>query len=263
MNIWKKKDLIEIRKRYRQYFHFINDILNFIPKFIPEGELSVDRQNKIYYPSAILALFSKSYKTLRAIRLLCMKGLSSDANALLRPLSECLINMLYLSEGDKESKGLEYFQFCQIQKGKILNSFKNNARLSDMVTNDMEIEVKNQSNELRNKMGEIEFNRRYKASHWSGESIEAIAKKVGLDVMYDLTFRLSSQAIHATDYSDHMEYNKGFKINILPGDKWCREVLGASIIIFILILKKINEVFLLSQDEAIDSFEQQFEQIIK
>jgi hypothetical protein len=263
MNIWPEEDLIGIRKKYNDFFIFIDDLINFVPSFMPEGKLRVDDKNHIGYSAAILALFIKSYKTIRGIKLLCMEGLPSDANALLRPLLECLISMRYLSDGDKSERGSEYFQFCHMQTEKVLNSLKKNALLTDMVTDDMENKVKALSNELKNEMGEIEFNKRYKASHWSGKSIEIIAKEVGLDVLYDLPFRLSSQAIHATDYLDHVDYDNGFIGNIFPGDRWCREVLGASIITFIQILKTVNAAFSLRQDEVINSFEGKSELLSK
>jgi hypothetical protein len=263
VNSWPRTDLTEIRKKHLRFFEFINKLLRFVPKFLPEGKLTIQNRNEMSYYAAVLTLFSKSCKTLRAIRLLCLAGLSSDANALLRPLLECLISMLYLSQDDKGEKGDQYFAFCHMQAQKTLNALRANPVLNDMVTDEIEKKIKDQSTAIIGEMGEDEFSRRYRASHWSGESIEAIARKVGLEVIYDLPFRLSSQAIHATDYLDHIEYYDGFRINILPGDRWCKEVLGASIVTFLQILKMVNEAFSLKQDRKLSSFEKRSQLLAK
>lgn len=263
MDIWPKKYLIEIQENYKMYFDFINDLLEFVPKFLPEGSISVNKQAGAFYAAAILALFSKSYKTIRAIKTLCLEGLSSDANALLRTLLECLISLRYLSEGDKENKGIDYFEFCLMQNQKILNALKNNPSLKDIVTNEAELNVKDVTLKIKSKMSEDDFEKKYNASHWSGNNIEGIANRVGLQAAYDLPFRLSSRAIHATDFFDHMKYQNGFIINILPGDKWCKEVLLTSIMLFLMILMEVKESFVLNQDEEIALFDQRFKQLVK
>jgi hypothetical protein len=245
------------------YFDFINDLLEFVPKFLPEGSISVDKQAGTFYAAAILALFSKSYKTIRAIKTLCLEGLSSDANALLRTMIECLISLRYLSEGNKENKGIDYFEFCLLQNQKILNALKKDPIFKDIVTNEAELNVKDVTLNIKSKMSEDDFKKKYKASHWSGVNIEVVANRVGLQAVYDLPFRISSRAIHATDFSDHMKYQNGFVINILPGDKWCKEVLITSIRIFLMILVEVKNSFDLNQDEEVASFEQRFRQVVR
>ena len=126
------KYLDEIKNKYRSYFDFIDELFEFVPAFLPQGKNVIKkRANEKAYVTANLVFFTKSYKTLRAIKILCLQGLGSDANALLRLLLECLINILFISEGDKEKKALEYFAFCHMQDLKMFNAIKNDLKLKD------------------------------------------------------------------------------------------------------------------------------------
>lgn len=261
-DIWPEKDLINIREKYKPYFSLIDDMLLFVPEFIPEGDLSIN-SNEQSCSSAIITLFIKSYKTIRAIKVLCMHGLSTEANALLRTVMECLIGIIYLSKGDKELNGMKYYTFCHIQKVKLMNSLKSNPQLKDMVTAEAEQKIKVELEVLKNKIGEDEFSKIYRSSHWSGMSIETVAKKINLTSIYDLPFRLSSQATHATDFNDHFEYNNGFIIKIFPEDRWTLAILTNSISMFLSILLEVDHAFLLGMTGKISSLTDRFKKIME
>jgi len=261
-DIWSKEDLREIRLKYQKYFEFIDELLKFVPKFLPEGQIDIEaKKSGVLFATAILALFAKSVKSLRAIKILCWQGLGSDANALLRTLLECLISLRFIKMEDKEKKATEYFAFCAIQERKLMNAMQNNPKLKYVISEPIRKVVMDVTEGIKAEMSEEEFENRYKASHWSGGQIETVAQEVGLKMYYDLAYRISSRAIHATDFSDHVKYHNGFKLYILPGDKWHREVLFASVLFFLLILIEVNEAFYLRQDEALESFKDRFEQL--
>lgn len=261
-DIWSKEHLREIQLRHLKYFEFIDELLKFVPKFLPEGQIEIEaKKSGVLFATAILALFAKSVKSLRAVKTLCWQGLGSDANALLRTLLECLISLRFIKMGDRKKKATEYFAFCAIQERKLMNAMQNNPQLKHMISEPIRKVVMDVTEGIKTDMSEEEFENRYKASHWSGGQIETVAQKVGLKMYYDLAYRISSRAIHATDFSDHVKYHNGFKLYILPGDKWHREVLFTSVLFFLLILIEVNEAFYLRQDEALKSFKDHFEQL--
>jgi len=218
-------------------------LLAFALAMSGKGEVRM-KGEEMGFVAVVLGLYAKAVKTFRAIHLLCAHGLCEDAQALLRTLSEILAHIKYLAKEDRDGRARQYVDFILIQQQKVINATEQNPGLRGIFSDTDKAVVRKWIDGARARMSEQEFNRRYEAAAWHGRRIEEVMREVNMQTAYDLTFRLGSRAVHATDLFDHMllDPERGFTLNLLPGDKWAKPVLTASILFFLEILEKVNAI---------------------
>ncbi len=211
------------------------------------------REAELGFIGVVLGLYAKAVKTFRAIHLLCVHGLCEDAQALLRTLSEVLADIKYLAKEDQVNRAQQYLDFTVIQDQKMINATEQNPELRGMFPDAVRDIVQERIEDARRRMPEEEFKRRYNSGAWHGRGIEEVMHDVGMQSAYDISFRLGSRAVHATDLFDHMDWDpeRGFVLKLLPGDKWALPVLNESNLLFLDILCQVNTIGNFGADEQI------------
>lgn len=84
--------------------------------------------------------------------------------------------------------------------------------------------------------------------------MEDLFTAVNLRNAYDLTYRLASRAVHATDFMDHLDFTAdGIALKMVPGGgEWALTVRRSSNSCFFEILKLVNVELKLGHEEAIE-----------
>ncbi len=231
------------RTEYEARLVIGNHLLVFALAMSGKGEVR-SKKEEMGFVAVALGLYAKAVKTFRATHLLCVHGLCEDAQALLRTLSEILAHIKYIAKEDPEGRARQYVDFILIQEQKMINATEQTPGLRGTYSDADKAVVRGWIDEARKRMSEEEFNKRYDAAAWHGRRIVEVMREVNMQTAYDLPFRLGSRAVHATDLFDHILWDpeRGFTLNLLPGDKWAKSVLDASILFFLEILEEVNAI---------------------
>ena len=211
--------------------------------------------------TVILGLFAKSVKTFRSIHLLCERGYCEDANALLRALAEVMVTVTYIAKEDSESRAQQYLDFMSMQDRKLKNATEQNPGLKGVFTTHAIDQVEKMADAARKRMTDDEYERRYKKGCWYPDGIESLMHATGLQSVYDLPFRISSRAVHASDLLDHVEWKKDGSLVIrpLPGDHWTGAVLPTANVFFCSIIAEANSFAKLGVEEEIEKIKAEVE----
>lgn len=221
---------------------------------MPHGRELPFKDDRFGFFVVVMGLFAKSIKTFRGIHLLCSHGLCEDAHALERTLGEILTNIRYLANSEERVKlARRFFDYTIIQDSKLIEATERNPALRGLFPDEAKQRNSDYLEGAKSRLPEEEFNSLYGSQGWHGKSVESLMHSVGLQSLYDLTFRLGSRAIHATDLFDHVDFSHkdGFVLKCLPGDWWAEPVLGTSNLNFLEILNHVNKVAKLGVDQEI------------
>ncbi len=84
---------------------------------------------------------------------------------------------------------------------------------------------------------------------------------VGGQSVYDLPFRMSSRAVHATDLFDHIEWKSDGSLIMksLPGDRWTPTVLDVANLFFSMVITEADAFAELGVGEEIEKINAEFE----
>ena len=213
------------------------------------------RSDQFGFFAVVMGLFAKSIKTFRAIHLLGSHGLCEDAHALERTLAEIFANLRYLANSqDQDQLARRFLDYTIIQDSKMIEATERNPALRGMFPDEVKQQNSDYLEGAKSRLPEEEFNSLYRSQGWHGQSVESLMHSVSLQSLYDLTFRLGSRAVHATDLFDHFDFRHedGFVLKFLPGDQWAEPVLRSSNLIFLEILNHVNKVAKFGVDQEID-----------
>lgn len=152
----------------------------------------------------VIGLLVKACKTFRSIQVLIERGLTADANALMRVLMETIVAILYILQKQSRQRALIYHAYSMSQSLKMLREWQRTPGLKRKAP---KAAIEAAEREL------AEYQRRLPAGvdvrgHWSGKPnlLHAMRALRG-DVMYATLFRHTSSASHASDFAAHVEFD--------------------------------------------------------
>lgn len=249
---------------FRAELDSLATLINFTEPDLIASDFSFALNHIQPYYFLVIATWVKTLKTTKSIHLLCENGLSRDAEALLRVLTESLVNLHYLCADDQDKRTRWYFDYLSITNKKMDGVIAGSSRLktiADKIRPESRREVQRQYEEVmlrRSEKGLDWFQKLISrlgifrhwwpgAKSWSGYSTETMAKKVGLHNFYDLIYRMASETIHGTDLIKHLELidktgfdlTKGVHAVYKPDDEVTKETLVSANIGFYLVLESV------------------------
>jgi hypothetical protein len=199
----------------------------------------------------VVGLLVKACKTFRSIQVLIERGLTTDANALIRVLMETTVAILYILQKQSRQRALIYHAHSMSQSLKMLREWTATPGLKRKAS---KAAIEAAEREL------AEYQRRLPAGvdvsrHWSGKrSLQQAMQALRGDVMYATLFRHTSSASHASDFAAHVEFDSAggmiFKLAPVADD----DVIGRSGVareVFWIAANRINERFKLGFDGAL------------
>jgi hypothetical protein len=195
---------VEIPERTKRLLDKAGETLTVVVEFLRANERLPEAQKQDLYRDFTELMLVRGLKTYKALLTLCSLGFGEDALVLHRALLETLINVLYVSKGKKKTLARRFFEYELAARKKMADKI--------LSTVPDELEKMMPSEDLERKMAELErgyekFKRKYdirkegQLRSWSGVTLEAMAREVGLQGHYDLGYRLASQIAHSSAMS--------------------------------------------------------------
>ncbi len=185
--------------------------------------------NVAFWPILFLAV--KIMRHNEALELLASREYGSEAGIVLRAMFEAGGNLLWISK-DPETRLQRYtaYQLFDSQKYRDMTAKRNTA--SDLNLTQTEIErIESDFKQLYQDAQKIgnEFGFK-KGKHWSGKSLEKMAKEIGWSERYDYLYKIYSDITHSNILSLH-DYvtidSSGFmRVNIQPQIEHCKACLS-------------------------------------
>lgn len=251
--------------KHKDSFDLNDDLLREAVEMTSVGRLILEGLSE-RTAFVLLGLYGKACKTFRAIQILCLFGLGEDANGLLRVLAETLVNMFYIDAEDKdlrEKRAQKFADHGAIWKQKYLDIVEKHRSFGATLPQPERARLHEIIAEIHERYSEKEYEEMSGSHNWNNLSAEAMANQVGLQSLYDISMRSSSESLHVRDLFEHISYDekKGFILRIVPGDKWLQGVLWISNTLFHGILERINQLFQLGHDEKLQDFRDRLETI--
>lgn len=204
------------------------------------------------YEYVMSLLFSKAFKTYKAINIFCKEGYGQDAGILLRSLFEIYVNIAYISKDEREKRAKRYYEYSYVAKKHLVElvdnygleqkGFKGAAKAVQRNRGEIYRFYNAVINNYKNERGEIdEF-------HWSGKSIRKMAIECGLETDYGVLFWLYSGLVHSSPLVElsyvHVNIeDREIAADIGPSEEDIEGVLPHSNAIFARILENLNSVF--------------------
>ena len=250
------EDLVTKHNLYTEDFELGNELLTVALSASKAGvvEGATPEGPRFSALTVILGLFAKAVKTFRSIHLLCERGYCEDANGLLRTLAEVMTTVTYIAKEDSEERAQQYFDFMSMQDRKLKNATEGNPGLRGFFDQQAIDKIDKMEQKTRARLTDEEYDRRRKRGCWYPDgTIEALMRVTGLQSVYDLPFRVSSRAVHATDLMDHVSIRAdgALVIKPLPGDYWTGAVLGTANAFFCSIIAEASAFAKLGVEEQI------------
>ncbi len=191
------ENILTVRKRYFELFQLVDEVNEYIHKVI--GEVKLDPYDM--HQSLIGSLFAKMLHSFQAVIILGQYGLESDSNIILRALFDAIFIFGSIVE-DREfaEKYVEYqTKTSQLKK---VNAAINNA---DDLKFDEEMirKLTDRKEELEKELGidQGENKDKEKGKTVNMFSSEQLARKAGLNAMYQSGYRILSDDVHTSPFS--------------------------------------------------------------
>lgn len=243
-----------------------------------------------------LALFTKACKTHRATQRLCASGLTSDADALVRVLFETTVALHFILKSHCRTRSRMYGTYSTVQTLKAAREWQRTkgmkrggrrlVQAAEHALNERAVQLgphlaKGSSDPFFGKTirdaARAWSGARGKAvraasfaafvgklyaalkGHWSGRSLEAAAKAVGLSQAYQSLYRYSSGPAHAADFASHVgvpdDGDDAIIVNLLPDGADVPRIANVGNLLLWLCAKRLNERLGLGQDSYIEECE--------
>jgi len=154
----------------------------------------------------VAGLFTKAIKTFRAIQVLCERGLTEDATALIRILYETHAAIAFILQRNSKERADMYHAYAAMQDRKMVEHWMRTRGLKRKATK-RHVEtsqklVDHWGSFLRVALDDVK-------RHWSGKgSLEATAKALRGEVLYATVYRHGSASVHATDFGAYVQANR-------------------------------------------------------
>jgi hypothetical protein len=210
--------------------------------------------NEKQYKIITLFFFIKSWRTFQSIRLLCSKKLSEDADILLRSLFEAVVNLKYISL-DWQKRIELFIGYDYVQRQKLLDKLKTlGDPLADRILQSSPEVVREVLDEYSKLKDDYPNTLR-----WSGKSIEAMAKDVGLEKHY-IIYRLLSDHVHPSPRATLKYFSEsptGIVLGPSPSDDDIVRHVHTTCVYFLIICDHANEIFSLECDVKIKEINEQ------
>ena len=153
-----------------------------------------------------MALYAKSIKTVRAIRMVSSIGLLEDGRTLCRSLLETCVAIHYLLQKDWEVRSDEYAAYTILKDLTTAHGWRKTKGLKEDGAR-LELAVKKV---IAQHLLHIPPARQevIRTTGYAGMSLEATFYEVGLSSHYQLAYRAMSSHSHATDFATHFSWDR-------------------------------------------------------
>ena len=153
----------------------------------------------------------------RAIRVLCSTGWGVEAELVLRPGLEALINLLYITKEDTDSRAVLFSEYEYISANAYINRVD---RWPDQFNG---IDYQQRRNKIKENFDRVKANYPNK-TYWAGKLLKGglreMARQVELDWYYEFIYWFASNHIHANARSAvevmHTSVDGRFSFNLGP-----------------------------------------------
>jgi hypothetical protein len=191
------ENALTVRKRYFELFRLVDEVNEYVHKVV--AEIKFDPYDM--HQSLIGSLFAKMLHSFQAVIILTQYGLESDSNIILRALFDAVFLFGSIVEDRKFAEKYVEYQTKASQLRKV-NAAINNA--NDLKFDDEMVKrLTDRKEELKNELG-IDYgeNRdKEKATLANMFSSEQLARKAGLNAMYQSGYRILSDDVHTSPFS--------------------------------------------------------------
>ncbi len=205
----------EIYLHYHEHFDFVSDLIQYTDYCVDLLDAKNIKRNDMTLFQKILGyIYCRASLTVKSIFHLANIGHVHDADNILRTLLETVVNMRYI-KNDPEKRAKMYWYFgCLRNKQlaeKIIKDVSYSAYLRDGFK-ELYPEIQRQLEECRDyfprdEEGKIP-NKYYR--NWSGKSIRAMAKEIGMGDYYNQPYYMHSIKSHGSieSFQDFFDINK-------------------------------------------------------
>jgi hypothetical protein len=162
----------------------------------------------------VAGLLAKACKTFRSIQLLCERGFTADATALMRVLGETNVAVAFILQKRSRDRARIYHAFGIWQSIKMLNHWKQTPGLKRKAT---KAAFAGAYAGLQVWTKDLPPGTDYK-SHWSGTgTLQNAMKALRSDIMYATLMRHTSQFVHVSDIGEHVKIeNNHVVFHVVP-----------------------------------------------
>ncbi len=251
----------ELQRQFECEFSLGRELIGVALQLLERAQRRLPRfhENNPAYYHTILALFSKSLKTFRAIHLLCCRNLGADAHALCRSLLETVATIRSFSKDGRpvEEMVIRYLDFVDYQDKKLMNALICNPELRDLISKEMRDSMDQRMKAIEQRLGQEGLKSLEGRKYWfGGFSVEQFVQDNLSKTIYDLPYRLASRALHGVDLRDHTDTTaKSASCQEQLAAQRIREALSASIVFLFILLVEFDRVFGCDMGEVISKFQ--------
>ncbi len=191
----------------------------------------------------IAGLFTKATKTFRSIQVLCERGLTEDATALVRVLYETHVAILFILQRRSKERADMYHAHMALQERKEVEHWRRTRGLKRGATK-MHLKTVQQLVDHWTSLipPSVDVKR-----HWSGKgSLEAAATALRGSAGYASIYRYASSFTHSTDFGAYVEQDVATGKLVVAVDPSARSVDGTAAVareILWFTARRINERF--------------------
>lgn len=195
-----------ISKEHSEYLEAMSALLRVVVTMLSQDWTVPKRGLNEPAIHTVVALFIKAVKTFRSIQVLVERGLTHDANALLRVLLETITAIGFLLQKRTRLRVLIYHANSWFELVKMFEEWTRTPGLKRKITKAQLVAAREARDSLIKKLPPgIDYKR-----HWSGKgSLQAALQSMRGDVLYSTLYRASSSTSHGTDSLQHMSYGPG------------------------------------------------------
>jgi hypothetical protein len=238
---------LDISRKYEKHFSFVRKF----NKFLNDLKFKLTPSSEDSQKVAIAVLFTKGLETFQAVCILCLDGLTIDAQTLNRSLFEIMIIMKFCSKGEDEYK--KYLAKDALNRIKWINSalthpeeFPQEFFKQEKSLDEMKREYEAILKELGNQDSKKEI------------SIGTMAREVGLADWYHVFYRVVCEDVHSNPRSleKYISLDERGRIKVLWGPR-INEIdvqLVAATEFMLIICKCLSDVFGEPKKEDIKNF---------
>ncbi len=183
---------LNIENKYADLFGFNYELIKVADKMLQRKYDDTDEKQVFTYFS-----LGKSYKTLKAILLLCSNGYGQDSAILARSLIDLLITLQYILKDSSKSRIQRYFDYDWILRKKMYDYAESKPELLEIIQNRIKNPKQNQDSvtKVRAQAKIMQAKYRYGRT-WAEINIKEMAIEIGRLDLYSTAYALQSQILH-------------------------------------------------------------------
>lgn len=253
-----KKDLGSSMKGEYQKMFDLNSQLRVLA-----GRM-IDKGFRLHNDKSIFISFclGKTYKTHKAILILCEAGYGQDAAMLVRSMVELLITLLYILADKTDGRLYRYFDYDWILQRKMYGYAKTKPHLVELI-NDRQVNPRDGDNSIEEieTTAKLMMEKHNYGKSWSEKNIREMSAEVGKDGLYDTMYVLQSQLIHTSPRATNEYISRAgdkYVVSVGSDGKWIEESLVSAFDCLYSVLGEVDKFFELGLSGDLDNVAKEY-----